>query len=286
MEFTPGSDINSDGIFQHAFQVNSEDNGISINIQAWSKGSDEKGQALTKLTLNSLHNIVPPPEDGKIIGLPFEFGPTGATFEPPLKLTLSLNELQLPANTTLNQIRIAVFNPISGGWGPLSTTIVRETSDHEIKLITGLAHFSIYGIIAYTETAVFIRNLNVTPAEPNTDGNVIISATVSNTTPSAAEYDVRLIVNDETSLLKRIMIQAGETLPVSFTINQIGPGIHRFDLNGLQGEFESGQRAEEEDRNTFNWWVVYIILGGGLISAALLISLRVLKKQNRFTAKL
>ena len=65
----------------------SEDEIISITIPDGATALDGEGNPLTEVEFVAIESVPDPPEDTSIIGLPYQLGPDGATFDPPVTLT-------------------------------------------------------------------------------------------------------------------------------------------------------------------------------------------------------
>jgi len=88
----------------------------------------------------------PPPEDAYIIGAVYDFAPGGATFNPPLKLTISYDPGELPEGVRESEVYIACYQ--DSKWDKVPYKQV-EAEKHRVTTQIGLS--AKYAVLAPRE---------------------------------------------------------------------------------------------------------------------------------------
>jgi len=121
----------------------------SVNVPAGTTALTAQGTPLTSITVTPIPaaQAPPPPPGANIIGLPFNLQPDGATFNPPIGVTLRFDPATLPPGTNLQTLVIARFDAATGQWVQLTDIVV----DPVTNTITGkTAQFSPFAVIRAT----------------------------------------------------------------------------------------------------------------------------------------
>ena len=82
-------------------------------------------------------------EDRSVIGIAYDFGPDGATFDPPIPLAFTYDDSLLPEGITEANLVLAVWDETSGTWIELESVMDPITNTVTAKI----THFSVYSII-------------------------------------------------------------------------------------------------------------------------------------------
>ena len=135
--------LNSQGISQTAGQIATADGNVSFNVAAGTQMLNAQGQPLTEM-LVSIPTTVPPPPPGGTLVLSYDFGPSGATFAPPLTMTLKYDPATLPSGVSESTLYIAYWD--GSQWQKLPSTI-----DTVTRTVTALVpHFTDFSIFGQT----------------------------------------------------------------------------------------------------------------------------------------
>ena len=222
------------------------------------------------IVVRALEDIPGLPEDTTAIVV-FNITPTGAGFDKDIFLTLGIDEL--PQNA-LN-VSMAYYDDITGVWVLMDSEAGGPNGVAELTLSAPINHFSIFGVLAATETtpppqpAHFVPSgLSIEPSveriwEPvtfvtKTGESVTITANVANDGGQADTYTVLLKLNGETADTKTVTVEPGRSKQVSFTVSGLDYGQYEVEIAGLSGEFTASR--------TITWWlIILIIVGIGLI---------------------
>ncbi len=180
----------------------------------------------------------PPPEDARIVGMVYDFGPDGATFNPPVTITLTYDESFIPEGVAEEHLIPAWWDAASEQWLPLEVFIVNS----ELNIITApISHFTPFTILAYlhpVEFATFTAsNLLVMPAEVDVGEPVNIVLSVTNTGGQSGSLVVRLKINGLVEAIEEVTIAAGNSELVSFNIVKNTAGTYSLEVAGFTGVF-------------------------------------------------
>ncbi|GAI93180.1 unnamed protein product, partial [marine sediment metagenome] len=88
--------IDSDGEILKTIEATTEDGMLTMTIPEGTIALGEDGKRLKSLQVAVNESPPEPPEDAHIIGLAYDFGPAGATFDPPLTLEYTYDTEALP----------------------------------------------------------------------------------------------------------------------------------------------------------------------------------------------
>ena len=115
---------------------------VTVSINAGTIALDNEGNPLTSLTSDADSTIPPAPEDSAIY-MACDFGPDGATFDPPIVLTFEYNPEDFPQNTDEEGLVIAFYDSSIGEWVLLDSEI--DTVNHTITV--SVSHFTTFAIL-------------------------------------------------------------------------------------------------------------------------------------------
>jgi len=224
------------------------------------------------IVVRELEEMPPLPENTMAV-MAFNVTPAGAVFDREIFLTLGMDELQLPANA-LN-ITMAYYDDASGTWEKLEYEAGGPSGVAELTLSTAINHFSVFGVLAEIAPtslppAHFVASdLNIVPDveriwEPvtfvtRTGESATVTANIANDGGQAGVYTVELKLNGEVVDSKVVMLGAGQSQQVKFTLSEMDYGQYQVEVAGVSDTFTVSR--------TINWWLIIgIIVAIGLIT--------------------
>ena len=227
--------IGSDGVFTGGIAAESEDGKCVLTINAGIKGLTRGGRSLEQIALVEMETPPDPPEDSNVIGLAYDLGPDGATFDPPIDLTFSYDESLIPEGVTEENLVVALWDSETDEWVELVCVI-----DPENNTITAeVSHFTIFSILAGIQPAAFTASdLSITPIEVYVGESASISVLVTNTGDLTGSYEVSLKIDNITVEIKEVTLAGGNSEMISFSITRDAVGTHTVNVGGLSGAFE------------------------------------------------
>jgi hypothetical protein len=233
--------VKDPGVFSSEFFAKTWDGLLRLVFPIGSRGQTSEGWGLSYITLTPVPQVeqnLPIPEGAATIGLTYKLGPGGATFSPPITLTMLYKDEQIPPKIREQDLVITRWDAENEKWVALEDCAV----DGEQNTITAsLSRFSIYTIMGYTpKPAPAIFSLNtpkIIPSKANPGQTIIISATVTNSGDSPGAYTATLKVNNSLVDNQKIILSAGASQDIVFSTLKEQPGKYIVDINGMSGEF-------------------------------------------------
>ena len=135
--------IDSDGKILKTIEATSADGILTITIPKGTVALGKDGKRLKSLEVVVDESPPDPPEDANIIGLPYDFGPDGATFDPAIIFTWSYDPDALPEGVAEDALVLAYYDEAAGEWVELDCVV-----DTENNVITAsVEHFTAFAII-------------------------------------------------------------------------------------------------------------------------------------------
>jgi len=224
----------ANGQFVTDATAKSDDELCWVTIDKDTIGLDKHGKSLTEITV--VHTDEPPslPAHHNMIGLAYEFGPEGTTFDPPITVTFTYDESLIPAGADEGSLVIAVWNDTTGDWDKLDSTI--NTAGNTIS--AEISHFSTLTVLVSTRPATFATgNLSISPAEVDIGETVTISLKVTNTGDLEGTRAVTLKINDVVLETREVTLDSGASQTVTFTTSRDAAGTYTVSVDGLAGTF-------------------------------------------------
>ncbi|MCK4723823.1 MAG: hypothetical protein KAT75_10980, partial [Dehalococcoidia bacterium] len=228
--------VASDGVFTEGITAQSEDENCVLTIDADTKGLIEDEEPLDEITLIEMEDPPDPPEESNVIGLTYDFGPDGASFDPSITLAFTYDPSLIPEGVNEENLVIAMWDKTTGEWVVLEGCTV-DLDSHTIS--APVSHFTAFSILAYTRPAAFtVSSLTITPDEVNIGESAAISVLITNTGDLTGSYEVSLEINNTVVETKEVTLAGGDSEPVSFSITKDTAGEYTVNVGGLLGTFE------------------------------------------------
>ncbi len=136
-----GLKVDNSGTVQARALLKFGDSGANLDIAKNTQLYDAKGDALGALSVAELNSIAQPAPSREVIVKAYEFGPSGARFNPAIILTLSYDAEILPSETQVDSLHIAYWE--GSQWMAVDSTI--DNASHTVS--TKVSHFSEYALI-------------------------------------------------------------------------------------------------------------------------------------------
>lgn len=226
--------ITSIGRFTKEVIAISSDGKVELNIPKDTIGLNRVGQPLYYLLIEEQPSPPDPPADCQIIGLVYDFGPHGTTFDPPASLTYTYNPDDLPEGVNEENLVIAYWDNDASEWIVLEGCVV-DTVNHTVT--APISCFSQYAMLAYTRPAAFnVSDLTIDPAEITIGNKVAISVIVTNTGDLTGSYEVSLNIDNVVAQSQEIVLYGGASQKVSFSVTPDTAGEHTIHVCDLLGK--------------------------------------------------
>ena len=125
--------------------LTSSDEMLTVTIPEGTIALDEDGNPLLTLAVNNDPEPPAPPEDVHIIGLAYDLGPAGATFDPAVTLTWEYGSTDVPDGVDEEDLVIAYYDGETGKWVVLESVV--DTAANTIEAsVSHLTTFATLGV--------------------------------------------------------------------------------------------------------------------------------------------
>jgi hypothetical protein len=178
---------------------------------------------------------VPPslPADTAVIGLTYDLGPDGATFDPAITITVAYDPDDIPEGVNEEDLVLAYWD--GDDWVVLEGSTVDPVTN---TITAPVSHFTAFTVIAYSAPAAFtISGLTISPAEVNVGESVTISITIANTGDISGEYEAIVKIDGVVIATQKVTLAGNVSQKVTFTTSKDAGGIYTVGLGGLSGTF-------------------------------------------------
>jgi hypothetical protein len=152
--------ITTGGVLTETVNVISQDRAIELELVKDTKALDSYGNPLSKITIEVATEVPDPPEGVYTVGFVIDCGPDGATFAPPITLTIHYDPATLVPGIDENELQIAYWN--STQWVLLPSIV--DTTTHTVS--ASISHFTDSAVMASLSKATPIAT--PTPASTPT----------------------------------------------------------------------------------------------------------------------
>ena len=160
--------IDADGVMTQSVMVASSNGNAAVEVPAGTTARDVDGNALTEITYQEATPA--PVSPGRNMVVVADFGPDGATFNPPVTVTMTYDLAALPEGVAAEDLVLAYYDTVTGDWVELSAVVV-DTVNHTVS--GAASHFTQFAVLAESEIVT-----DLTPAAP-----VYVSPVVEPTSP-------------------------------------------------------------------------------------------------------
>lgn len=226
--------VTTTGRFLTSITAFSDDRLCRLDITAGTIGLDNDLESLTEITIIPAEELPPLPEGWYIIGLPYDLGPGGSSFDPAVTLTFKYSPTALSANTNVDNLVLAYYDEALGEWVKLDSII--DTANK--KVTAEITHFTVFALVSVREPAALtVSSLSISPVNAVAGEKVTISIIVTNAGGSDGDYTAALQINSVNEAEKSYTIAAGTSQTISFDVIKEKAGNYNVVLNGLSGSF-------------------------------------------------
>jgi hypothetical protein len=263
--------IDSSGAFTEDLTFESDDGMCQLSINQGTIGLTEDEEPLDELTIVEMEDPPDPPPDSTVIGLTYQLGPEGVSFDSPTTLIFTYDPSLTPEGVSEENLLLATWDDSAGEWVVLEGCTV-DVDNHTIS--APVSHFSTFAILAYTRPAALeLSDLTITPGEVNVGETVAIISLITNTGDLAGTYEVTLKINDVAVETKQVEVTGGAQQRVAFTLARDAAGTYTVNVDGLSETFEVKEAAPKP----INWQLIAIIAG---VTAAIAVPLWVRRRRR------
>jgi hypothetical protein len=144
-----GSIVNAVGTFSQSATVTSSEGLATVSIPRGTTGT-VNGLSLSTITVTQQTAPPSPSAKFKLLGTAYDFGPNGATFNPPISLAFGYNPANIPAGIAENSLGVAFYDSAAGQWVALPGSVVY---DEGYTITVQVSHFTYFAVVAVLPTS-------------------------------------------------------------------------------------------------------------------------------------
>ncbi|MFQ6122104.1 MAG: Ig-like domain-containing protein [Dehalococcoidales bacterium] len=227
--------VTEKGRFTEDVTAKSEDGNVELFIPKDTIGLNRAGSLLSSITIKEMAEPPDPPVYFIIIPPVYHIGPEGATFDPPIDLSIKYDASLIPEGVAEKNLVVATFDKSTSQWVELESTVDPETDTITAKV----SHFSAFAVLAPTRPAIFTTtDLSITPTEIYLGESITISVLVTNAGDLTGSYEVSLKIDDLVVEMKEVTLDGGDSETVSFSVTPAIAGEYTAKIDRLQGTFK------------------------------------------------
>jgi VCBS repeat-containing protein len=284
--------LDADGKFNQEVTALSDDNQAILRIESGTIAKTD-GKPFTEITIKKTTNTKFPPKGISIVGIVYEFGPSGVIFDPKVVIKINYSPENIPEGVPETSLVIGYYDEKSVVWITLDSVV--DTKLHSIRAQTG--HLSLYTVLSgpiTTKTtqlpeqvpttnpidldttttltlppmpaAFVLSDVQISPVNIYIGESISISAIIRNIGDIAGTCQVILTVDNMEITTKNIYLSGGAIEIVTFNIVQDSVGRHTIDINGEKQEIEVKATPEDGTPKKTTWFYVIIGIGALLLS--------------------
>ncbi|MFC2006009.1 FG-GAP-like repeat-containing protein [Chloroflexota bacterium] len=256
------SQTTGEGRFTNEVKLSSKDGMVTLVIPKNTLGKTKKGSPLDLIRVKGMSNPPAPPPESNIIGLAYDFGPDGATFDPPIDIEVSYDSDSLPEGVNPEDLTIAWWDEANNEWVAIEgCTVDIENS----TVIAPVNHFTLFTILTIppsielesvqpptqhpgfepsptmiekTPPVFSVSDLTITPTKAEPYEMITVTTVVTNSGGSKGNHIVILKINGVEEDEQILTLEPGMSEKVAFNINEATEGTYFVDINGIGGRLE------------------------------------------------
>jgi len=222
------------GKFTRDVTARSEDKKVAVVIPKDTIGKQRTGSRLTSISIKKMQQAPAAPADSRVIGLVYDIGPSGATFDPPIELTIQYDASLIPQGVAETNLVVATFDSGTSQWIELESTVDPENDTITAKV----SHFTAFAVLVHTRPAAFTATeLTISPDEVEPGETVTISVLITNTGDLQGDYEAILKINGTAIDSKDVTLAGGASEKVTFTTTREVAGTYKVEVATLAGTF-------------------------------------------------
>ena len=140
-----GNIVSVTGVFTQSATLQSLDGNSTVSIAIGTIGKTMGGLPLSTITVTPQSTPPAPPTSSNIVAFAYDFGPNGATFNPPITMIFRYSLASIPAGVPETSMVVAFYDTAAGQWAVLASCIVDPVA-HTITV--PVSHFTLFTVMA------------------------------------------------------------------------------------------------------------------------------------------
>ena len=222
------------GVLTSDVTVKSPDKLCQLTINKNTKALNKSRDPLGGIIIVEMKEPPAPPPNANVLSPTYDLEPDGATFDPPITITLTYDPAVILLGIAEENLVIARWDKEVGGWVNLISTVDPVTN----TVSTPASHFTAFTVIAFTRPAAFATStLTISPTEADIGESITISITVTNTGDLTGTHEVTLKIDNVVVATKDVTLAGQASQEVTFTTTKDAAGSYTVNVDGLSGTF-------------------------------------------------
>jgi Bacterial Ig domain len=136
--------IDANGMFIQGITALSDDDQTIVTIESGTNVKTADGKPFTQISIIPTDDLPNPPKGVDIISPMYDFGPSGATFNPAATINLQYDPKNVPTDVSESNFVIGYYDNKTADWITLASTV--DTITHNVTAQTG--HFSLFAVLS------------------------------------------------------------------------------------------------------------------------------------------
>jgi hypothetical protein len=132
------------GSFYQDIVVSSEDNCAILVVEYGAIGKTKEGEPISQLNITKVDSFRNLPLGETILGFSYDFGPTGAIFDPSVSIAISYDPEMVPTGISESDLVLGYYDDADGEWVRLPSTV--DLHSHVVR--SNVSHFTLFAVLA------------------------------------------------------------------------------------------------------------------------------------------
>jgi len=139
--------VDEEGVFTEPLTTESEDGKVGLTIDEGTAAKTNQDLPLSEISIIEMAEPPAPPADTNVLGLTYDLGPDGATFDPPITITFTYDEADIPEGVDEGDLVIAFWDDDADEWVVLEGVTVDPVTN---TISASVSHFTAFTVLAFT----------------------------------------------------------------------------------------------------------------------------------------
>ena len=236
--FYTHDDITANFVLEKGSLSQREKSGLAVDIPDGTEALDPDGNKLDDVSIEvaSAHDI---PETVTVVSRVYDVLPSGATFDPPITLTLEYDHASVPTEVDDDELMAAWFDKETGEWMPLDSDVNEEDGIVTVE-VSHLSEFCVLSPIPVSGTAPLtspgfsLSQLEVSPSSVAA-GEPVTVKVLAHYEGASSDGAARVVLRvDGTEVdQQQVTLPSGQSAEITFTFAPSTDGPHEIDVSGL-----------------------------------------------------
>ncbi len=134
-------------LVQESLYITSTDGVVALSIPAGTEARSARGGRLTEIAVRRVADLPPAQRDQTVIGAAYNLSPSGATFDPPIRVTSTYDTSllpEVPEDEPEQRVVLAFYSGREGRWVEIEDVVLDEVAG----TVSGdVSHFTLFAAV-------------------------------------------------------------------------------------------------------------------------------------------